>query len=86
VLVRESEAPPAPAELAEHLRVYLDALGAPPDELAGLDLDALVERATARVERRRSQPGTGTPTRSRTACAARWASRCAQGWLTLRAG
>jgi hypothetical protein len=48
VLVRESEEPLAPVELAERLRAYLAAIGASSDELAGLDLEALVERVTAR--------------------------------------
>jgi hypothetical protein len=48
VLVQETGGPPAPAELAERLRGYLAAVGAPPDEVARLDLDTLVERVSAR--------------------------------------
>jgi hypothetical protein len=47
VLVRESAEPAAPADLAARLRDYLAFLGTPRDELAGLGLGELVERAAA---------------------------------------
>jgi hypothetical protein len=49
VLVQETDEPPAPGELAERLHAYLAATGDPPDELAALGLETLVDRAAARA-------------------------------------